>query len=135
MPVSDMPDLATFKRSSKPNNYLIAPEGYCVASRQGGVAPIFDVTPAELYQAILDVCDSQPNWTLASKSDVETIVHIIAKTKVLRFKDDVFIRVLAVDDQADRATLAVYSRSRVGHSDFGKNRSRVTRLLEVLKAI
>jgi len=49
----------------------------------------------------------------------------------MKYKDDIDIAVLETNDGS---TVAIYSRSRVGHSDLGKNRKRVEALIDTLSS-
>ena len=53
-------------------------------------------------------------------------LYAIFESKFLRFKDD--FEVLQIQD-----TLWIRSSSRIGYSDFGKNKKRVTELLQYLQ--
>jgi len=126
------PDLKTFKRSRKPNNFLVAPDAYCDESKPDAVAPVFTKTPAELFQAVESLAADRSNWTVKQSDKSAGRIHIVATTRLMRFKDDVFITILPAGTGG--SSFAVYSRSRVGHSDLGKNRSRVTEMLDALKS-
>ncbi|MGK0367870.1 MAG: hypothetical protein ACI9QD_001010 [Thermoproteota archaeon] len=54
--------------------------------------------------------------------------QVIYKTKWLRFKDDVYFELDKVNN-----LIHVRSSSRVGHYDFGANRSRIERIRKLLK--
>lgn len=54
------------------------------------------------------------------------------RTPLLGFTDDIDVRFVSLGES--RASLAVYSRSRVGYSDLGTNRKRVMRWLAGLEA-
>ena len=60
-------------------------------------------------------------------------LKFVATTGLMRFKDDVDLEVIPLDD--GRTTFAIYSRSRVGYSDLGANRKRVAKLIERVTAI
>lgn len=126
------PDLKTFKRSRKPNNYLAAPDEYCGESEPDAFTPVLTKTPAELFQAVEALAADRSNWAVKHSDESTGQIHIIATTRLMRFKDDVFIKVLPAGTGG--SSLAVYSCSRVGHSDLGKNRSRVTEMLDALKS-
>ena len=54
----------------------------------------------------------------------------VVHTAVLGFPDIVTVEFVALG--SDRSSIALYSRSRYGRSDFGKNRRRVARWLSQL---
>ncbi|MDF2690080.1 MAG: hypothetical protein K0Q80_3046, partial [Microvirga sp.] len=49
----------------------------------------------------------------------------LVRTRFMRFPDTVVVQVF--DRGEDASTLALYSRSQVGRSDFGVNRRRIER--------
>jgi uncharacterized protein (DUF1499 family) len=49
----------------------------------------------------------------------------------MRFPDTIDVEVVPVGD--DKSTLAIYSRSLVGRSDFGVNRARIARWMAALE--
>ena len=59
-------------------------------------------------------------------------LKFVATTGLMRFKDDVDLEVIPLDD--GRTTFAIYSRSRVGYSDLGAKRKRDAKLNERLTA-
>jgi len=67
------------------------------------------------------------------------MIHFVTTSRLMRYKDDVDVLILS-GDSGDPATgmasrLAVYSRSRVGHSDLGANAKRVKYMLECLNKV
>ncbi len=55
----------------------------------------------------------------------------IQRTKIMRFPDTINVRIIDLGE--GRSTIALYSRSQLGESDFGVNRARIERWLEKLE--
>lgn len=125
-----MIDFATLEKSKKPNCYLIAPMGLCERAEPDAIAPVFRGAPGALFARVLGVLEQDAQYQDINSDRDGLAVSAVAVTKVFRFKDDIDIAVLPAEEGA---TLAIYSRSRVGHSDLGKNKKRVTALLASLQ--
>lgn len=134
MDMTDFIELETLRRSPKPNNYLVAPAGFCQQSEPDDEPPIFDASARGLFSKLSELIAAERLWAL-KYSDPEALqVHFIARTPLLRFKDDVYIQIIAPDaDTVEQgASLAIYSGSRLGYSDLGANKKRVVTILETL---
>lgn len=66
-------------------------------------------------------------------TQIEGRIEATAATRVLRFKDDVVIRLLAYGDQHQHTRLDMRSASRIGKSDLGANARRIRAFLTDLK--
>ena len=106
-------------RSGKPNNWLIAPEGFAIGA--DARSPVFDVPVRTLTEAISGVALANGRAKVIERADHS--VHILDTTAVMGFKDDVYIQFVPLG--AKQSTLAVYSESQIGYWDFGKNRRRI----------
>jgi len=85
------------------------------------------MTPRGLFSRLTELIASERGWGRI-EADAETLrLKFVATTGLMRFKDDVDIEVIPVDE--GKATFAIYSRSRVGYSDLGANRKRVKELI------
>src|SRR3546814_20275456 len=60
--------------------------------------------------------------------------ELVQRSRLFRFADDVSVRFIDNGNGNGTATLAIYSRSRLGYGDLGVNRSRVQRWLALLQA-
>ena len=47
----------------------------------------------------------------------------LQRSRLMSFPDTIDVRFIAIDN--DRSTLAIYSRSQIGRSDFGVNLERI----------
>lgn len=127
-----MMDTVAFKRLTRPhspNTYLVAPEGLCDEAEPDHTADHLQASPAEVYRVLTDLIADRADWSIEEADEKRGLIHFIATSRLMRFKDDVNVLILP-DEARDKGTrLAIYSRSRVGHSDLGANRKRVVQML------
>lgn len=111
------------KLKASPNQYLVAPEGFCPQASPHRKAPVFKVSAANLREAFVAVALAEPRVTRGA-SDTGLDQHdFIQRSALLGFADDVTVRFIALSPAT--STLAIYSRSRMGWSDMGVNRKRI----------
>lgn len=86
------------------------------------IAPaVFPLLPCAVFQAALAAANSL-RWHVAASDEAQGRIEATATTPLLRFKDDVVIRVRAGDGGT---RLDIRSASRVGRSDLGTNAKRI----------
>lgn len=119
--------LKSLKLHWKPNQYLVAPEGY-TESKPHLASPVYPVTAEALKQAFREVIEAAPRTKI--DSDEGTLLKANQRTAVLRFKDLITAEFLPAGD--GDAQLAIYSRSILGIRDFGVNKARITEWLAAL---
>ena len=116
--------------SNKPNQYLVCPRGYC-SEAKGAEATEFDVPVEQLRKEWEGLIASEPRVeVLAKHGDMQ--VDYVQRSARFRFPDIITVRF--VELSASRSTLAIYSRSVYGHSDFGVNKRRVEGWIQKLRA-
>ena len=108
------------------DNYVLLRPGEGLQS-----APTFQATPSEVAAALRDLAGDMPRTTLVAGSADELHMTFVVRSQVMGFPDFVTIKALATDEGT---TLAIFSRSRYGHSDFGVNRDRVEAWLDRLES-
>lgn len=79
---------------------------------------VYRATAAHVFDAALHVVNRLPRWSLVTYAEEQGEIRAEARTLVLRFVDDVLIRIA---EQAQTTTVHVRSASRVGRGDFGQN--------------
>jgi uncharacterized protein (DUF1499 family) len=109
----------TLKRPDTPNTWLVAPVDFVI--KPDAVAPVFPVPVAQLRAAFKTVVLGVEGAAIVAESSDG--MHVVATTRILRFKDDV--RALFIPLGEHKSTIALYSASRVGSWDLGTNRRRV----------
>lgn len=74
---------------------------------------------------------SLPRWQVESVDDVAHTIHATRRTRMMRYVDDISLRLEALTEQQTR--LHARSQSRVGKGDLGQNRRNLRELWRALK--
>ena len=82
-----------------------------------------------VVDAALRTVKALPRWALVSSRPGEGEIRVEASTRLLRFVDDVVIR---IEEQAGVTVVNVRSASRIGRGDFGQNARNVRTFLAEL---
>jgi len=90
-----------------------------------------DLGTAQAFTKALDAARAM-NWTIVATDARAGRIEATATTRIMRFKDDVVVRVSS-DGAGSRVD--VRSASRVGRSDLGANAARIRRFLADLKSL
>ncbi|MAN64994.1 MAG: hypothetical protein CMI60_23920 [Parvibaculum sp.] len=123
-------DFKTFKLTRKPNQFLIAPEAHCQNAKPHATPKIFSVDPQTLEDAFADVALAEPRVTRKPADDGQR--EFVQRSALMRFPDTITFEAIDLGDGT--STFAIYSRSKIGHSDLGVNRKRIESWLKKLDA-
>jgi uncharacterized protein (DUF1499 family) len=129
LPVPAPIDMVQLHRPGSPNTSLAAPAGAVPAPDIA--TPVYPVSAARLYQAVMDVALAQPHTFLAATYPAQWQAHFVARSTWLNFPDLVTAQVGELGP--DSSTLTLYSRSVYGYSDLGVNRRRLNAWLDALQ--
>lgn len=124
-------DFATLQKPDKPNAYLACPSATCPSYVPDMEPPVFEMDAAALRALAATVWGNQPGVTLVEAPASGTSMRFVQRTPWLKFPDTISVRFVPVSDK--QSTVAIYSRSQIGHSDLGANETRVKRWLDVLE--
>jgi len=119
-------EFATIRRRSTPNDALICPRDICLQAQPDAEPPVFPVPAARLRSLVSEVALAEPGTSLLDRGPEQD--RYLVRTRLMRFPDTVVIQVMERGEM--RSTLALYSRSQVGSSDFGVNKRRLARWVE-----
>ena len=112
--------------------FLFCPSGYCPAA-EAIASPVFPMPWERLHEYWTEVISGEKRVeTIAAEPDNRRFVYI-QHSPTFRFPD--IITVEFVQLGPNRSSIAIYSRSRYGHYDFGKNRKRVGKWLALLEKV
>jgi len=90
---------------------------------------VLSVPVAQAFKAVVETA-GRMGWEVVGSDREAGRVEAIATTFLLRFKDDVVVR---VRDEAGGARVDVRSKSRVGIGDLGTNARRIQKFLSELR--
>ena len=121
-------DFATLEPGSPGNRYLLCSPDICHAAGDPDEVLRFSHAADEVAAVIAQF---EPSAVQRQLPNGDYQLKYVAVTPVARFRDDVDVLVHAETEYS--AEVAIYSRSRVGLSDLGKNRSRVDALIGRLR--
>lgn len=133
-------DPLTVEAPSSPNWALSAPREVETASAPTRETPIYATGPEELkaaFQAVAMADERVTPFAPLNQPDTDNqLFAFVQRSAMLGFPDVISVRVLdlGAGDAGQRASLAVFSRSVYGYSDFGVNAARVDRWLSALDA-
>ena len=131
-PVGDVEtvDFAELKLTDKPNQFLMCPPGFCGANPNAD-SSVFDISVEQLRARWREVVAAQPRVELLAKDEDGRQIDYIQRSARFRFPDIITVRFISASPS--QSTLAIYSRSIYGGSDFGVNRERIDAWLTFLR--
>jgi uncharacterized protein (DUF1499 family) len=110
--------------------FLFCPSGYCPAA-EAISSPVFPMPWERLREYWTEVISGEKRVeTIVADPDERRFVYI-QHSPTFRFPDIVTVEFVQLGP--NRSSIAIYSRSRYGHYDFGKNRKRVGKWLALLE--
>jgi uncharacterized protein (DUF1499 family) len=114
----------TLVRRTTPNDALACPPDVCTAPSDV-LPPAYALSAAQLRQAFAAVIAAEPRVTRVAADDTTLTDRYIQRTAMMGFPDTIVVRFF--DRPGGRSSLALYSRSEFGRSDFGVNKARIKR--------
>ena len=123
-------DFGSLVLDGRANQYLVCPEGFCAAPPDAA-SPVFNMPATALRDRWMAMIAGQPRVTRTGADDAALQYDFVQRSLVFRFPDAITVRFIALDE--GRSTLALFSRSSYGTSDFGVNRRRVEAWLAALQ--
>jgi len=126
-------DFSSRGSAGRDNVFAICPAGFCEPPGDC-TSPIFAVPWERLRDTWRAAIAAEPRITevSAGTADPHRLTYV-QRSAMLRFPD--IITVEFVQLGPNRSSIAIYSRSRYGDYDFGKNRKRVGKWLALLEKV
>ena len=125
-------DFSALELADASNQFLVCPAEFCQRAEPHLASPIFEASANDLRLAWDSVVAAAPRTRREEIFAEGNQVVDIQRSAVFRFPDIITAQFISLDD--NRVTLAIYSRSVYGQSDFGLNEKRITGWIGALAA-
>jgi len=122
-----MIDFQDFELPTSPNSYYVAPVGFSSA-KPNSISPTYNIGVEKLLVFWQVMIAEQPRIKILAKSQYQ--ISYVQRTKWLGFPDYIDVKLISISPT--QSTLAIFSRSKYGYSDFGVNKRRVNHWLQSL---
>ena len=111
------------------SGFLACPPGYCQAA-EASTSPTFPLPWERLREYWTEVVSGEKRVEAVAADPEHRRFAYIQHSATFRFPDVIIVEFVQL--KPDQSGIAIYSRSRYGKYDFGKNRKRVVRWLALL---
>ena len=128
-PVDYHVDPLTISQTNNLNTYLAAPAAYA-STTPHRESPVFNINAEDLMIAMDEIASNAPRTKLVAGARSDLWATYVQRSRMMRFPD--YISIVAISLPDGGSTLAMYSQSVYGVSDFGVNKDRVDRWLQQL---
>ncbi|MBM3492153.1 MAG: DUF1499 domain-containing protein [Alphaproteobacteria bacterium] len=125
-----MRDLRELVKSGRPNDYLVAPDGYCLKAVPDAAPERLAVPPTRLLRGFRQVALAEPRTELLEYDEGLLSAAFRQRSAFWGFPDLIDLTAIALGDGG--SSYALYARAVYGRGDFGVNRERVLRWLAAL---
>ena len=115
-------DFADLSRPASPNTFLLCPAGFS-ASPPDQEAPVYKCSGDLLMSRWEAMINHQPRTIEHDRSEDALSRTYVQRSLLVGYPDVISVQFIVNSEVS--CSLAVYSRSQYGHSDFGVNRRRV----------
>ena len=120
------------KLPDSPNKFLVCPHDYC-NDTANVVSKTYDVSVGQLKKDWEGVIKKQVRVKHLETSADKMQDQYVQRSRIFRFPDYVDVRFIPLDE--NKSTIAIYSRSKFGHSDLGVNKARIEKWLKELNEL
>ena len=122
-------DFATIDTTGRENAYLVCPPGLC-GQDPDRESPVFPVPATDLRNQWFEMIGNQPLTDWIASDEAIQQYDFLQRTPLMRYPDTITVRFIPLEE--GRSTVAIYSRSHYGRSDFGVNQERIDGWLDAL---
>lgn len=124
-------DFSTLRKSKKPNQVLVCPADMCRDKDRDWISQSYALSASDLRDELLNSIKGEKRLERVDDNSQPLELRFVQRSERLKFPDTISIEFFPLTDST--STLALYSRSLVGETDFGVNLARAKRWLKRLE--
>ena len=126
-------DWSRLTRHATPNDALVCAVARCPNAKPDWEPKTYPMPSSELLARLKKIALAEPDTSeFPCEPNCDRIARFLQLTRLMRYPDTIDVEVFPASET--QSTLAIYSRSLIGHGDMGVNRARITRWLAALDA-
>lgn len=130
-PSSEIIQIATIKKTTKPNQYLVCLNDFCDEASDR-VSPVFDVSVDRLKAIMADIERNDANFSKVNSGDGDRRQKYIMRSPFWRFPNLISIEYIPLEN--NQSTIAIYAQAQLGQSDLGANQAFIDQLLSEISS-
>jgi uncharacterized protein (DUF1499 family) len=124
-------DWSRLTRHTTPNDALVCPAARCPNAKPDWEPKTYLMPANELLARLKKAALAERDTSeLSCEPNCDRVARLLQHTRLMRYPDTIDLEVFPAGE--NQSTLAIYSRSLIGHGDMGVNRARITRWLAAL---
>lgn len=130
-PSSEIIQVATIKKTTKPNQYLVCPNDFC-DEKSDRISPVFDASVDRLQAVIAEIERNDANFSKVNSDDGDRRQKYIMRSPFWRFPNLISVEYIPLEN--DQSTIAIYAQAQLGQSDLGANKAFIDQLLSEISS-
>lgn len=119
----------TLQKTEKKNQYLVCPEQAC-KSEPDRISPQFPANADQLTTLFTKIMLNDGGAELVAYDEASKTHIFKTYSPTIRFPDLTFFQ--AIDLENGQSTILIYAKAQLGELDFGANKKRIDRMIELL---
>lgn len=130
-PSSEIIQVATIKKTTKPNQYLVCPNDFC-DEKSDRISPVFDASVDRLQAVMAEIERNDANFSKVNSDDGDRRQKYIMRSPFWRFPNLISIEYVPLENE--QSTIAIYAQAQLGQSDLGANKAFIDQLLSEISS-
>lgn len=130
-PSSEIVEIAKVKKTPKPNQYLVCPDGFCEENIDRA-SPIFDAPVDKIRQILASIEGKDASLVKVNADTGGMHEKYIMRSPFWKFPNLISVEYIPLEN--DQSTIAIYAQAQLGQSDLNANKAFIDQLLSEISS-